>query len=180
MKCEEAEAATKKPKRQPSWEEFCTIEAESIRHGKRGFDAETKQLIPVLTELTRLGFYTCSSQPTHGGAHEHQRAYVSGYMPAKIRTFLLEHTPRDIIIWQSMDSITITAFDGDWPGKTMGLSWCGEICMVDDVEPYRPAVVPFHAVDTRWERSDLYLFDQILAGIKRFHAEETEAAQWWL
>lgn len=168
------------PKTESSWMEFCEDEASSIRLGKRGFDAETKPLIPVLTELTQLGFYTCSSQPTHGGSHEHQRAYVSGYMPAKMRTFLLNHTPRDVTIWQSLDSITIVAFDGDWPGKTVGLSWCGEICMVDEVEPYRPAVVPFHAVDTRWERSDLYLFDQILAGIKRFHAEKNEAAQWWL
>ena len=154
--------------------EFCEDEASAIRLGKRGFDAETKPLIPVLTELTQLGFYTCSSQPTHGGSHEHQRAYVAGYMPAKVRRFLIGNTPPDIIIWQSLDSITIAAFDGDFPGKTMGLSWDGEMCMVDDVEPYRPAVVPFHAIDTRWERPDLYLFDRILAGIRLFHAEEKD------
>jgi len=147
-------------------------------HGNVGLDPESTSIKSALVELNLREFYTCSSQPTKGGTHAHQRSYASGYMPRAMREHLIATLPTDIVVWQEgKNSRLLAAFgDGDEP---VHYSWCGEMEDADFVAPYRPAVVAFHAMDMDWERPDLYLFDQLLIGIKHYllGQSKTTAAQ---
>jgi len=142
------------------WEELCKKQATEFLDRKLGLYDESKELIPILVMLNWNGFFTTSSQPTHNGCNPWQRAYVSGYMPADMRRYLIRHLPKDIVVWQTPLDTGVVARDANL--NPAGCTWDGETLYDHEtVDPFRPAIVVFHAHDTAWERNNLYLFHQI-------------------
>jgi hypothetical protein len=150
-----------KPNLWCEWKDLCVKRATDFLDRNLQLYDESKELIPILVMLNWNGFLTTNSQPTHGGCHPYQRAYVSGYMPADMRQYLIRHLPRDIVVWQSeADSLHVVARDAQF--KASGFTWKGETAVdYETVDPFRPSIVVFHAYDTAWERGNLYLFHQV-------------------
>lgn len=138
-----------------------------------GLHVETQVIFDHLTELTRLGFYTMSSQPTAQQTcfadHVRQRAYVAGYLPRALVgevLFLISLTTRGFYVGLQPDRVTVTDDQDEsiLPNWNWGGSMCEEALACEGLDQFPELdLVPLELIDLDWDRKDARLFDTLIA-----------------
>lgn len=141
-----------------------------------GLHVETQVIFDHLTELTRLGFYTMSSQPTaqqtRFADHVRQRAYVAGYLPRALVgevLFLISLTTRGFFVGLYADRIIVT--DDQDESTPPNWNWGGSMCeyalACEGLDQFPELdLVPLELIDLDWDRKDARLFDTLIAILK--------------
>lgn len=139
------------------------------------FTDESRVIFSRLCELTRLGFYTLSSQPsgyqTPFTTQLHQRAYVVGYLPRSVRHGLVQLletcTSGNIVVGNFPGEIQTSHtgrsdnkykwqynWGGDMPPELLCYHGLGQFPALD--------LCPLELIDVDWRRPDCYLFDTLI------------------
>ncbi len=160
------------------WIDFCQRTADALPKQedfysdptkKSRFHSESFKLLPYLASMNRLGFMTCSSQPTQDGMSTLQRASISGYMPQEMSDFLYAKLPRDLVIWENRRKSEMAVSADLNTGVHRGNTWSGEMMFdKEKAAPFGPNFVAFHVTDMDWDREDFYLFEHVVDALKEF------------
>ena len=108
--------------------------------------------------MAALGFYIKEHQPTSTlpnpiSEYTFQRAVLSGYVTSEVYERLYQELPCDLSVDESM-----TLIAADDPRVQQRCSYASP----DDTLPFSADVVPILIVDTNWDRTNLYLFEEVI------------------